>query len=50
MKVYTRLFLDEIIERVDFLITLYKNDCNGICVDDCKISDFNIEILIKKAI
>lgn len=48
MKIYTKLFLDEITQRIDFLITLYKNDYNNLCIDEYKISDFNINILVKK--
>lgn len=48
MKVYTKLFLDEIAERVNFLICLYESNTNSINIDDSKISDFNIKLLIRR--
>lgn len=48
VKVYTKLFLDEIAERVNFLICLYESNTNSINIDDSKISDFNIKLLIRR--
>lgn len=48
MKIVTELFLNEIYNRVSYLVYLYENRTSGIIYDKNGISEFNFNLLIRK--
>lgn len=48
MKVYTKLFLNEIYYRIKYLVHLYENKTSYVKFDEKEISEFNVNILVRK--